>query len=293
MEQFKGIGVALITPFTSSKEVDFHALERLVNYQIDNGIDYLVVLGTTGETATLTKDEQEHVKAKVVEVNNGRLPLVVGLGGNNTRQLVDDLHHGNFEGFSAILSVSPYYNKPSQQGIYEHFKSISEASPLPVILYNVPPRTASNMAPATVFRLARNFENIIGIKEAAGDFEQILELIKGKPADFLIISGEDKLALPLVLAGGVGVISVVAQALPKEFSDMIRLGIQGEPRSAFNSFYALMNSIDLIFMEGNPAGIKAMLYTLKISGLEVRLPLVCASMELQQKINTFVSEFKK
>jgi 4-hydroxy-tetrahydrodipicolinate synthase len=293
MEQFKGTGVALITPFTSRKEVDFHALERLVNYQIDNGIDYLVVLGTTGETATLTIDEQEHVMAKVVEVNNGRLPLVLGLGGNNTRQLVNDLHHGNFDGFSAILSVSPYYNKPSQEGIYAHFKLISEASPLPVILYNVPPRTGSNMAPATVLRLARDFENIIGIKEAAGDFEQVLELIKGKPVDFLIISGEDKLALPLVLAGGAGVISVVAQALPKEFSEMIRLGMQAEPRGAFNSFYALMNSIDLIFKEGNPSGIKAMLYTLKISGLEVRLPLVQASSELQQKINTFVSEFKK
>ena len=293
MEQFKGTGVALITPFTTSKEVDFLALERLVNYQIDNGIDFLVVLGTTGETATLTKDEQELVKAKVVEVNNGRLPLVIGVGGNNTRQLVDDLRCGNYDGFSAILSVSPYYNKPSQEGIYEHFKSISEASPLPVILYNVPPRTGSNMTPATVLRLARDFENIIGIKEAAGDFEQVLELIKGKSADFLIISGEDKLALPLVLAGGAGVISVVGQALPKEFSDMIRLGMQGKPRNAFNSFYALMNSIDLIFKEGNPSGVKAMLHTLKISGLEVRLPLVSASSELQQKINTFVSEFKK
>jgi len=293
MEQFKGTGVALITPFTTSKEVDFHALEQLVNYQIDNGIDYLVVLGTTGETATLTKDEQEHVKAKVVEVNNGRLPLVIGLGGNNTRQLVDDLHHGNFDGFSAILSVSPYYNKPSQAGIYEHFKLISKASPLPIILYNVPPRTGSNMAPATVLKLARDFENIIGIKEAAGDLDQVLELIKGKPADFLIITGEDKLALPLVLAGGAGVISVVGQALPKEFSDMIRLGMQDEPRNAFNSFYVMMEGINLIFKEGNPSGVKAMLYALKISGLEVRLPLVCASSELQQKINIFVSEFKK
>lgn len=293
MEQFKGTGVALITPFTSSKEVDFHALERLVNYQIDNGVDYLVVLGTTGESATLTKDEQEQVKAKVIKVNNGRIPLVIGLGGNNTVQLVKDLRCGDFDGFSAILSVSPYYNKPSQEGIYEHFKLIAEASPLPVILYNVPPRTGSNMDPATVLRLARDFENIIGIKEAAGDFEQVLELIKGKPADFLIISGEDKLALPLVLAGGAGVISVVGQALPKEFSDMIRLGMESKPQSAFKSFYALMNSIDLIFKEGNPSGIKAMLHTLNISGLEVRLPLVRASSELQQKINIFVSEFKK
>ena len=293
MEQFKGTGVALITPFTSKKEVDFQALERLVNYQIDNGIDYLVVLGTTGETATLTKKEQELVKAKVVEVNDGRVPLVVGVGGNNTQVLLDELQHGNFKGFSAILSVSPYYNKPSQEGIYQHFKMISQVSPLPVILYNVPPRTGSNMAPATVLRLAREFENIIGIKEAAGDFEQVLELMKNKPADFLVISGEDKLALPLVLAGGAGVISVIAQALPKEFSHMIRLGMKAEPQMAYEVFYGLMDSIDLIFREGNPSGIKAMLHTLNISGPEVRLPLVEVSAELQQKINTFVSEFKK
>lgn len=293
MEQFNGTGVALITPFTSSGELDLNALERLVNYQIDNGIDYLVVLGTTGETATLTKEEQELVKAKVIEVNHGRLPVVLGVGGNNTQFLVNELQHGNFEGFSAILSVSPYYNKPSQEGIYQHFKMISEASPLPVILYNVPPRTGSNMAASTVLRLARDFDNIIGIKEAAGDFEQILELIKNKPDGFLVISGEDKLALPLVLAGGAGVISVIAQALPREFSDLIRMGSRSESAKAFKAFYALANSIDLIFKEGNPAGIKAMLHALNISGPEVRLPLVEATSELQQKINTFVAEFKK
>lgn len=293
MEQFNGTGVALITPFTSGREVDLNALERLVNFQINNGIDYLVVLGTTGETATLTKDEQELVKAKVIEVNNGRLPLVVGVGGNNTQMLVDELKNGNFEGFSAILSVSPYYNKPSQEGIYQHFKMISEASPLPVILYNVPPRTGSNMAASTVLRLARDFDNIIGVKEAAGDFEQVLELIKDKPEGFLIISGEDKLALPVVLAGGAGVISVIGQALPREFSDLIRLGAQSESAKAFKAFYALTDSIDLIFQEGNPVGVKAMLNSLNISGLEVRLPLVEATADLQQKINTFVAEFKK
>jgi 4-hydroxy-tetrahydrodipicolinate synthase len=293
MEQFNGTGVALITPFTSSREVDVDALERLVNYQIDNGIDYLVVLGTTGETATLSKEEQELVKAKVIQVNNGRLPVVVGVGGNNTQLLVSELQNGNFEGFSAILSVSPYYSKPSQEGIYQHFKMISEASPLPVILYNVPPRTGSNMAVSTVLRLAKDFDNIIGIKEAAGDFEQVLELIKNKPDGFLIISGEDKLALPLVLAGGAGVISVVGQALPREFSDLIRLGFQSETAKAFEAFYALTNGIDLVFKEGNPVGIKALLNSLHISGLEVRLPLVEASADLQQKINIFVGEFKK
>lgn len=292
MEQFKGTGVALITPFTKDKAIDFKALDRLVNYQIDNGIDYLVVLGTTGETATLTKDEQEQVRAKVIESNRGRLPLVVGVGGNNTQALTDQLKMENFEGFSAVLSVSPYYNKPSQEGIYQHFKQISKASPLPIILYNVPPRTGSNMLPETVFRLANDFENIIGIKEASGDFEQALELIKNKPEDFLVISGEDKLALPFVLAGGAGVISVIGQALPAEFSDLIRLGLEGRPREAFNRFYALTESIDLIFKEGNPSGVKAMLHQLNISGPEVRLPLVKVSDELRQKINTFVGEFK-
>lgn len=293
MEQFKGTGVALITPFTTDKAVDFEALERLVNYQIDNGIDYLVVLGTTGETATLSKDEQEQVRAKVIEVNRGRLPLVVGVGGNNTQVITNELQTGNFQGYTAVLSVSPYYNKPSQEGIYQHFKQISRASPLPVILYNVPPRTGSNMLPETVLRLAHDFENIIGIKEASGDFEQVLALIKNKPEGFLVISGEDKLALPLVLAGGAGVVSVIGQALPAEFSDLIRLGLEGRPREAFERFYPLMESIDLIFKEGNPSGVKAMLHKLKISGPEVRLPLVRVSDELQQKINTFVGEFKQ
>ena len=292
MEQFKGTGVALITPFTEDKAVDFEALGRLVNYQIDNGIDYLVVLGTTGETATLTKEEQEQVRSRVIEINRGRLPLVVGVGGNNTLALTHELQAGNFEGFSAILSVSPYYNKPSQEGIYQHFRQISKASPLPVILYNVPPRTGSNMLPETVLRLAHDFENIIGIKEASGDFEQALELIRTKPEDFLVISGEDKLALPLVLAGGAGVVSVIGQALPAEFSALIRLGLEGRPQEAFSRFYALMESIDLIFKEGNPSGVKAMLHKLKISGPEVRLPLVRVSDDLQQKINTFVGEFK-
>ena len=292
MEQFKGTGVALITPFTSNNEIDLGALERLVNYQVDNGVEYLVVLGTTGETACLDTQEKELVKAKIIEYNKGRLPLVIGLGGNNTQAIVNELQEGNFDDFSAVLSVSPYYNKPSQEGIYQHYKMISEASPLPVILYNVPPRTGSNVLPETVFRLAKDCKNIIGIKEAAGDFEQVLELLKNKRDDFLIISGEDKLALPLVLAGGAGVISVIGQALPKSFSEMIRLGLKGECQKAFSIFYDLTESIDLIFAEGNPSGVKSMLNSLQISGPKVRLPLVQVSSELQQKINTFVTYFK-
>lgn len=293
MEQFRGTGVALITPFTSDGEIDLKGLERLVNYQIDNGVDYLVVLGTTGETATLTLQEKEIVKAKVLEVNAGRLPVVLGLGGNNTKSLTDELQKGNFDGFSAILSVSPYYNKPSQEGIYQHYKMIAEVSPLPVILYNVPPRTGSNILPATVMRLASDFKNIIGIKEAAGDFEQVLELIKNKPTDFLIISGEDKLALPLVLAGGAGVISVIGQALPASFSKMIRMAEERSCDKAYKIYYELAESIDLIFAEGNPSGVKSMLKALNISEMFVRLPLVPATVQLQQKINTFVSSIKK
>ncbi len=292
MEQFKGTGVALITPFTSKNEIDLNALERLVNYQVENGVDYLVVLGTTGETATLDPQEKELMKAKVIEFNKGRLPLVIGVGGNNTLAIIKELGVGNLDGFSAVLSVSPYYNKPTQEGIYQHYKMISEASPLPVILYNVPPRTGSNVLPETVFRLAKDCENIIGIKEAAGDFEQILELLKNKKDDFLIISGEDKLALPLVLAGGAGVISVIGQALPKAFSEMIRLGLDGDCQNAFSIYYGLSESIDLIFAEGNPAGVKSMLESLQISGSKVRLPLVEVTSELRQKINTFVADFK-
>lgn len=292
MKQLIGTGVALITPFRSNRTIDFDALERLVNYQIENDINYLVVLGTTAESSTLSKEEKEQVKDKIINVNNGRLPLVIGIGGNNTRAIIDELKFSELSEFSAVLSVSPYYNKPSQEGIYQHFKAVSEASPLPIILYNVPPRTGSNMMPDTVINLANDFENIIGIKEAAGDFEQILELLKNKPKEFMVISGEDKLALPLVLAGGSGVISVIGQGLPKSFSQIIKLGLEGKSSGAFELFYELMPSIDLIFKEGNPTGIKALLHKFNICEFVVRLPLVEASAELQQKINTFVAGYK-
>jgi 4-hydroxy-tetrahydrodipicolinate synthase len=292
MKQLIGTGVALITPFRSNRAIDFDALERLVNYQIENDINYLVVLGTTAESSTLSKEEKEQVKDKIINVNNGRLPLVIGIGGNNTRAIIDELKFSELSEFSAVLSVSPYYNKPSQEGIYQHFKAVSEASPLPIILYNVPPRTGSNMMPDTVINLANDFENIIGIKEAAGDFEQILELLKNKPKEFMVISGEDKLALPLVLAGGSGVISVIGQGLPKSFSQIIKLGLEGKSSRAFELFYELMPSIDLIFKEGNPTGIKALLHKFNICEFVVRLPLVEASAELQQKINTFVAGYK-
>lgn len=284
--------MALVTPFTPEGRVDPIALERLVNYQVERGIDYLVVLGTTAETATLSTEEKTQVRETVIRANGGRLPLVLGVGGNNTAEVVRELEELDPEAYTAILSVSPYYNRPSQEGIYRHFAEVAKASPLPVILYNVPPRTGSNMLAATTLRLARDFENIIGIKEASGDFEQALVLLRDKPADFLVISGEDKLALPLVLAGGAGVISVIGQGLPREFADMIRLGLNGRPEEAFAVFFGLMESIDLIFEEGNPAGIKCLLEILELTTSQVRLPLVPASDQLRQKMIKFVTAFK-
>lgn len=291
MKEFLGTGVALITPFNKDKSVDLYSLKRLVNFQIENGINYLVVLGTTGEPATLTITEKEAVKETIVAANNGRVPLILGVGGNNTASVVNDLQQLDLSAYSGILSVSPYYNKPTQEGIYQHFKAISEASPLPVIIYNVPGRTAKNIDFQTVMRLADDCKNIVGIKEAAGDMVQAMRLIKEKPADFMVISGDDMIALPMTLAGGAGVISVVAQGFPKDFSRMIKFGLQGENTKAYELHYKMMDIIDLIFEEGNPAGIKSLLETLKICNKEVRLPLVAATQNLQQKITTFAKNY--
>jgi len=291
MQQFFGIGIALVTPFKEDKSVDFEALERLVNFQIENGINYLVVLGTTGEPATLTFDEQDAVKKKVIEVNNGRLPLVIGIGSNNTMAVVETLNTMDLSAFAAILSVSPYYNRPWKEGIYQHFKAISEASPLPIILYNVPGRTAQNMGSKTVIRLANDFENIIAVKEAAGDIAQAKELLKNKPKDFMVISGDDMIALDMTLAGGAGVISVIGQGLPKDFSKMIQLGLEGKNEEAQKLHNKIEKSIDYIFEEGNPAGIKAMLKKLTICGDQVRLPLMKATHSLQEKIANFMNDY--
>lgn len=288
MQKFKGTGVALVTPFFEDGSVDFNGLERLVNYQIDNGINYLVVLGTTGEPATLTKEEKEAVKTKIIDVNNGRLPLVLGIGGNNTAAVVEEIKTTDLSSFDAILSVSPYYNKPTQEGIYQHFKAVAESTDKPIILYNVPGRTSSNMSPEVVVRLANDFENVIAVKEAKGDMVQAMKIIQHAPKDFLVISGDDMIALPMVLAGGAGVISVIAQGLPEKFSKLIQLGLQGKPQEAYELHYNVADSIDLIFAEGNPAGIKSMLQKLGICEDEVRLPLVKASEELQTQISDFI-----
>ncbi|HRN46157.1 MAG TPA: 4-hydroxy-tetrahydrodipicolinate synthase, partial [Flavobacterium sp.] len=274
MQSLIGTGVALVTPFKEDFSIDTEALKKIVNFSIDGGIEYLVVMGTTAENATLSLDEKELVIRTVIEANNGSLPLVLGVGGNNTMEVVEELKTRDLSAFAAILSVSPYYNKPTQEGIYQHFKAIAEAAPIPIILYNVPGRTASNMLPTTVIRLAHDFKNIVAIKEAAGDLVQAMQLLKNKPKDFLVISGDDMIALPMVLAGGSGVISVIGQAFPKEFSEMIRLGLNRKVDEAFKSQYLLADCIDMIFEQGNPAGIKQVLLSLRISGNTVRLPLV-------------------
>jgi 4-hydroxy-tetrahydrodipicolinate synthase len=288
MQSLVGTGVALVTPFKKDFSVDTEALIRIVNFQIENGINYLVVHGTTAENATLSQDEKELVIQTVVLANNKRVPLVLGVGGNNTLKLVEELKTRDFSDFVAILSVSPYYNKPTQEGIYQHFKAIAEASPVPVILYNVPGRTASNMLPSTVIRLATDFKNIVAIKEAAGDIVQAMKLIQGKPEGFLVISGDDMVTLPMVLAGGSGVISVIGEGFPRLFSDMVRLGLERKVDEAYKIHYKLVDVIDMIFEQGNPAGIKEVHKSLGLSDNVVRLPLVNVNLDLANRISNFV-----
>ncbi|MGD1946122.1 MAG: 4-hydroxy-tetrahydrodipicolinate synthase [Croceivirga sp.] len=288
-----GTGVALVTPFTEEGLVDTKSLQNLVEYNIAGGIDYLVALGTTAEAVTLTADEKRLVMQTISLANAGRLPLVIGVGGNNTMAIVRELENIDVMDFEAILSVSPAYNKPTQEGIYQHFKAISEASPLPIILYNVPSRTGSNMLPKTTVRLAQDFENIIGLKEACADQIQIDQLMQLRPKGFHIISGDDFTALSTVLAGGSGVISVLGQGLPKAFSEMIDLGLRGESEAAYKIHQSLLDGMHLIFEEGNPAGIKSTLRHFDICSTKVRLPLVSATPSLERKIGKFLNRFQE
>ena len=293
MQSLIGTGVALVTPFKADFSIDTEALTRIVNFSIDGGVEYLVVLGTTAENATLSASEKEVVIATVVEANKGRLPLVLGVGGNNTMEVVAELKTRDLAAFAAILSVSPYYNKPTQEGIYQHFKAIAEATTKPIILYNVPGRTSSNMLPATVVRLANDFKNVVAIKEASGDLVQGFQLLKTKPKDFLVISGDDMTALSLILAGGSGVISVIGQGFPAAFSEMIRLGLNRKVDQAFQTQYLLSDCIDMIFEQGNPAGIKQVFQSLGIAENTVRLPLVKVDDSLANRINLFVQKSNK
>ncbi|WP_412467692.1 4-hydroxy-tetrahydrodipicolinate synthase [Pedobacter sp. KLB.chiD] len=284
MNKFQGTGVALVTPFNTDGSVDYNGLKNLINHLVEGGVDYLVSLGTTGETATMTKEEKKKVWAYTAEINNNRLPLVAGIGGNNTLAVADDIKSFNASGYSAILSVSPYYNKPTQEGIYQHYKYLAEISPLDLILYNVPGRTMSNMSPETTCRLAHDFKNIIATKEASGSFDQFNQIMRDKPDDFLLISGDDPVTLPMIALGASGVISVIANAVPKPFTDMVNLCLQGDFKAANPSHLNLVEFTRLAFAEGNPAGIKAALKHLNICGDAVRLPLVKASSSLEQLI---------
>ena len=294
MKTLQGTGVALVTPFKEDKTIDVPALERLVHSQVENGVDYLVVLGTTAETPTLSTEEKELVKKTVKQANNGRLPMVLGVGGNNTQTIVEQVREVSPKDYIAILSVTPYYNKPSQEGLYQHYKAVAEATELPILLYNVPSRTGVNMDYRTTLRLAKEVPNIIGIKEASGNIVQIMHLLRGRRENFLVISGDDATALPTVLLGGDGTISVLGQAFPERYSQMIRQGLEGNYKEANTIQYQLLEAMELIFKEGNPVGIKALLSLLGvINTLEVRLPLVNATEVLQKELKTYLEYMRK
>lgn len=281
----KGMGVALITPFKADKSIDFPALARLLEYQIKNGVDYLVVLGTTAETATLSPQEKAQLRSFIAERVAGRVPLVIGIGGNNTKAVVDEITSTPLDAFSAILSVVPYYNKPSQEGIYQHYCAIAQASPLPVILYNVPGRTGVNMLAETTLRLAAEFPGkIIGVKEASGNISQMDEIIKKKPSEFMVISGDDGITFPLITLGAVGVISVIGNAFPREFSRMVRMALEGDYQRALTIHHRFTELFSLLFVDGNPAGVKCLLHAMGMIENELRLPLVPTRITTYQKI---------
>ncbi len=288
---FKGTGVALATPFRNDGSIDFNALKKLVNYVTEKGVDYLVVLGTTGETPVLSPDEKNAIVDMVKEVNDGRLPVVMGIGGNSTSAVKTCIMETDFTGIDAILSVAPYYNKPGQEGMYQHFKSIAEASPVPVILYNVPGRTGSNISAETTLRLASKFRNqIVAIKEASGNLQQVMAIIKDKPEKFLVLSGDDASALPLISMGASGVISVIANAYPGEFSRLVALALEDKFTEARKIHYSLLPVYDMLFAEGNPSGLKAFLDVMGIAQNNLRLPLTTVSKGLYEKIRNFAGK---
>lgn len=289
--QFAGIGVALVTPFNSDSSIDFNSLEKLVNHVIEGGVNFLVALGSTGETPTLNREEQQKVLSFIVEKCNGRVPVVCGIAGNNTAEVVSNVKTYDLTGVAAILSASPHYNKPSQEGIYQHFKAIAQATELPIILYNVPGRTGSNMAPATVLKLANDFKNIIAIKEASGNLSQCMDIVKDKPAHFAVLSGDDDLILPQASIGMEGVISVAANSFPKEFCTMVNHALTGNFAEARKGHYKLIDGIRLLFAEGNPTGVKCTLDELGVCPAYVRLPLVPATDDLRAKIKAYLANF--
>lgn len=288
--KFRGLGVALVTPFASDGAVDYEALLRLVEYQIRNGADFLCIMGTTAETPCLSAEEKQRIRTLIVERVAGRVPLLMGCGGNNTAAVVGELRAADWAGIDGILSVCPYYNKPSQEGLYQHFRAVAQASPLPVVLYNVPGRTGVNMSADTTLRLAREFENIVAIKEASGNITQMDDIIKNKPAHFDVISGDDGITFPLITLGAVGVISVIGNALPAEFSRMVRLALKGDYDSARTIHHKFAELFKLLFVDGNPAGVKAMLHAMGMIENQLRLPLVPTRLTTMEKITAILKE---
>ena len=289
---FKGLGIALVTPFKQDGSIDYDALKRLVEYQTGNGADFLCILGTTSEAPCLDREEKEEIKRFVVDINRGRLPILMGCGGNNTRAVIQELKSIDLQGIDGILSVCPYYNKPSQEGLYQHFRQIAENSALPLVLYNVPGRTGINMQAETTVRLANDCSNIIAIKEAAGSLEQVDEIIKNKPEHFEVLSGDDALAFPMIASGASGVISVIGNALPKEFSRMIRLEFNGEYEPARKIHHRFTELYSLLFVDGNPAGVKALLHEMGFIENELRLPLVPTRVATVQKMAAILKELR-
>ena len=288
--KFRGLGIALITPFAKDGSIDFAALDRLIEYKIKGGADFLCIMGTTAETPTLSSDEKKMLKQHFVERVAGRVPLLMGCGGNNTVGVVHELKTSDWSGIDGILSVCPYYNKPSQEGIYQHYSAIAKASPIPVVLYNVPGRTGVNMTAETTLRLARDFENIVAVKEASGNISQMDDIIKNKPANFDVISGDDGITFPLITLGAVGVISVIGNALPSEFSRMVRLALKGEYNTSLSIHHKFTELFKLLFVDGNPAGVKAMLSEMGMIENVLRLPLVPTRLTTMEKISSIVRE---
>lgn len=289
---FKGLGIALITPFTTDGEVDYKSLKRLVEYQLDNGADFLCILATTGEAPCLTKAEKDEITVFIKQIVNGRIPILKYCGGNNTAAVVDEIKTTDWSGIDGILSICPYYNKPSQEGLYQHFKAIAEVSPLPIVLYNVPGRTGVNMTAATTVRIAKDFPNIVGVKEASGSLEQVDEIIKNKPDNFDVISGDDALTFSMIASGAAGVISVIGNALPKEFSRMIRLEFKGEYEPARKIHHMFTELYSLLFVDGNPAGCKALLNDMGMIENELRLPLVPTTIKTKQKMSEILKDLR-
>ncbi len=288
--KFRGLGIALITPFKTDGSIDFDALDRLVEYQIKGRADFLCIMGTTAETPTLSREEKRLLKEHLVERVAGRVPLLMGCGGNNTAAILDELQNEDWKGIDGVLSVCPYYNKPSQEGLYQHFAAIAKVSPVPVVLYNVPGRTGVNMTAETTLRLAREFENIVAIKEASGNITQMDDIIKNKPQHFDVISGDDGITFPLITLGAVGVISVIGNALPAEFSRMVRLALRGEYSSSLTIHHKFTELFKLLFVDGNPAGVKAMLSEMGMIQNVLRLPLVPTRLTTMEKISQIVKE---